>query len=203
MWWLKPRTEDPVRIQDFKNVMDALSWSPNDVLASLNSLFSAVDELADAELRYYYRRRRTRAWISGSTRLGAWIFGSIGLIIPLLAATNKPAFEGVASFGYVFLAMSGSLLAANSLFSGTDGHIRFVTTQLEIEMIMTKARICWCEYMAAEEAGSVDASIGFEKVLAYANELHNSTITETGRWGETLLKELAKYGREIDSKSGA
>jgi len=202
MWWPKPRTEDPVRIQAFKKAVDALSWNPNDVLASLNSLFGAVDELADAELRYYYRRRRTRAWISGITRLGAWIFGSIGLIIPLLYATNMPAFEGVASFGYVFLATAGSLLAANSLFGGTDGHIRFVTTQLEIERIMIKARVCWCEYMAAQKPSGVDASKGFEKILAYATELHLRTIAETGRWGETLLKELAKYQQDISSKSG-
>lgn len=198
---LKPRTEDPARIQAFKKTMDALSWNPDDVLVSLNSLFGAVDELADAELRYYYRRRRTRAWISGLTRVGAWILGSIGLIIPLLAATNEPIFEGVASYGYVFLAMSGSLLAANALFGGTDGHIRFVTTQLEIEKIITKARISWCDYMNSQKAGGVDASRGFAKILEYANDLHGSTIAETGRWGETLLRELAKYKQSLASNS--
>nr|WP_288256961.1 SLATT domain-containing protein [uncultured Pseudomonas sp.] len=203
MLWLQPRTEDPVRIQAFKKAMDVLSWGPDDVLTSLNSLFGAVDDLADAELRYYYRRRRTRAWISGLTRLGAWILGSIGLIIPLLAATDDPCFEGVSSYGYLFLAMAGSLLAANTLFGGTDGHIRFVTTQLEIERIITKARLNWCEYIAAQKASGVDASKGFEQILAYANELHVSTIAETGRWGETLLKELAKYEQNLASKSGS
>ena len=93
-------------------------------------------------------------------------------------------------------------MAANALFGGTDGHIRFVTTQLEIERIITKSRICWCEYMASQKVGGVNTSIGFEKILAYANELHESTIAETGRWGETLLRELAKYEQNLTSKSG-
>ena len=182
--------------------MDELSWDPDNVLASLNSLFGAVDDLADAELRYYYRRRRTRALISGFTRLGAWALGSIGLICPLLSATNKPCFEGLAIYGYVFLAMAGSLLAANALFGGTDGHVRFVTTQLEIERIITKARVYWCEYMATQKVGDVDASKGFEQILTYANELHTSTLAETSRWGETLLRELAKYDKNLASKFG-
>ncbi len=202
MPWVKPRTEDPIRIQVFKTAMDALSWAPDDVLTSLNGLFDAIDRLANAELRYYYRRRRTRAWISGLTRLGAWILGSIGLIIPLLASTNKPGFEGIVSYGYVFLAMAGSLLAANALFGGTDGHIRFVTTQLEIERIIIRARIHWCEYMATQKVSDADASKGFEQILTYANELHARALTETDRWGETLLKELKKYDQSLVSKSG-
>jgi hypothetical protein len=194
------RSEDPDRIRAFRQVMDALSWHPGSELDSLKKLFNAVDDLADAEIRYYYRRRQTRAWISGATRTGAWLSGSAGLVLPLLAASNDSAFDYWVGYGYVFLAMAASLLAANSLFGGTDGHIRFVTTQLEIEKIVTRARVNWCEYLSTQENGNPDLKSGFEKIMIYANELHDSTISETGRWGETLMQELTRYEKSLSSK---
>ena len=44
---------------------------------------------------------------------------------------------------------------------------------------------------------------GFEIVLAYATDLHTTTIEETGRWGEGLLAELAKYRQSIEARSAA
>lgn len=113
-------------------------------MESLSQLFRAVDDLAEAEVSYYYRRRGTRAWISGLARFGAWVFGSIGLLLLLLAATATPDFKAVSQYGYVFLAAAASCLGANSLFGGTEGHIRFVSTQLELEKLITSARIRWC-----------------------------------------------------------
>ena len=203
MLWFKPRTEDPARVQTFKNTMEALRWDSSNVTASLSALFGAVDDLADAELRYYYRRRRTRAWISGITRIVAWVAGSLGFIAPMLDDTNSKCLENFASLGYAFLAVSASALAANALFGGTEGHVRFVKTQLEIERLMTRARVGWCEYLATQTSADVNAAAGFEKVLAYASELHAITIEETGRWGDTLMRELARYESSHKPKADA
>jgi hypothetical protein len=37
-------------------------------------------------------------------------------------------------------------------------------------------------------------------ILGYANSLHASTIAETGRWGATLLAEMAKFQKTIQAK---
>jgi hypothetical protein len=86
--------------------------------STLSQLYGAVDDLAAAEVRYYYRRRMTRAWISGISRLLAWVSGTIGLLLPLLAATANPEFKDLAQYGYVFIAIAASCLTANSLFGG-------------------------------------------------------------------------------------
>ena len=128
--WIKLlRTEDPRRLREFRNATQGLVWDDGKVVESLTQLFRAVDKLAEAEVSYYYRRRGTRAWISGIARLSAWLFGSIGLLLPLLAVTTNPGFKEWTQYGYVFLAAAASCLAANSLFGGTEGHIRFVSTQ--------------------------------------------------------------------------
>lgn len=199
-WFKHFRSEDPRRIHAFRARLEGLAWDKQSTVGSLSTLFAAVDDLAEAEVRYYYRRRGTRAWISGVTRTGAWLFGTVGLLLPLLAGTAAPMFRDWGQYGYAFLAAAASCLAANSLFGGTEGHIRFVSTQLELERLITEFRIRWCKYLAGSHETDDDLAEGFAIVLAYADALHKSTIAETGRWGETILAELAKFQERIEAK---
>lgn len=197
--WFRP--EDPRRIQAFRKKLEGLNWDSQALISSLSALFAAVDDLAEAEVKYYYRRRGTRAWVSGVTRFFGWLLGSIGILLPLLAGTASSIFKDWGQFGYASLAAAASILAANSLFGGTDGHIRFVSTQLELERLIISSRINWCRYLAGLGKTDTDIAEGFSLILSYATSLHNATISETGRWGEALLAELAKYQKRVDSKS--
>lgn len=197
------RPEDPVRLRAFREATQELLWDEEHATESLSQLFRAVDDLAEAEVRYYYRRRTTRAWISGISRFVAWVAGTIGLLLPLLTATANPGFKDLAQYGYVFIAIAASCLAANSLFGGTEGHIRFVNTQLELEKLITKARILWCHYLESQVSDSEGHEAGFLLIQDYATELHTTTISETGRWGEAAIKELAKFQKSIASKNSS
>jgi len=202
--WIKSwRPEDPRRIRAFRDALQDVAWDQINTKDSLSHLFQAVDTLAVAEVDYYYRRRGTRAWISGIARLGAWSFGTIGLLLPLLAATKNPYFANWGDYGYVFLAAAASCLGANSLFGGTEGHIRFVATQLEIEKLITQARIAWFAYLSTLSTDNNDYKQGFLLIQNYANDLHTISIEETGRWGKNLSLELAKFQKQIDGKSMA
>lgn len=199
-WLQRFRPEDPRRIQAFRAKLEGLAWDKQNAVGSLSTLFAAVDDLAEAEVHYYYRRRGTRAWISGVTRIGAWLLGTVGLLLPLLAGTAAPMFKDWGQYGYAFLAAAASCLAANSLFGGTEGHIRFISTQLELERLITASRVGWCKYLAGPHETDDGLAEGFAIILGYANALHTSTIAETGRWGETLLAELAKFQKSIEAK---
>jgi hypothetical protein len=196
------RHEDPQRILYFRRKLENFSWDKDNLSASLGKLFEAVDDLAVAEVKYYYRRRGTRAWISGIARTCGWAFGTIGVLCPLLAATEYSAFADWGDLGYIFLALAASCLGANSLFGGTQGHIRFVSTQLEIEQLITQARITWYEYLASQKADTPDIQSGFELIKTYANNLHNITIEETGRWGKNILEALDKFQKKIEENQG-
>ena len=194
--------ENPRRLRAFMQTIQGLSWKESDRLSSLSALFSAVDALAEEEVAYYHRRRGTRAWVSGLTRAGAWVCGSVGLLLPLLAATGSPSLRDAGQFGYAFLGLAASFLAGNSLFGGTDGHVRFVVTQMNLERLITASRIRWCQYVSGSTASSEDIGKGFEIILAYAEELHATTIAETDRWGQGALAALEKYRQGVDAELG-
>ena len=193
------RVESPERIEALRARLVALSWDAANREESLSELFNAIDALAIAELQYYFRRRTTRALISGVTRSAAWAFGTLGILAPLVAATAWLPYPNLASAGYVFLAFAASCLAANALFGGTSGHVRFVTTQLEIERLMTSTRINWCALLASEDIDDRNARC-FKLIGDYAQRLYALTVGETGNWATSSLAELERYRRSIDSR---
>ena len=99
-WIQRFRPEDPRRIQAFRSKIEGLKWEKQSAVGSLSTLFAAVDDLAEAEVQYYYRRRGTRAWFSGPTRTLAWLLGTVGLLLPLLAGTVEPMFKEWGQYGY-------------------------------------------------------------------------------------------------------
>jgi len=193
------RPEDPRRMSQFRLDLASLSWEGDAAFAALSQLFAAVDALAEAEVRYYFRRRGTRAWVSGITRFGAWVLGSIGLLLPLLGASPWLPFKDATQYGYAFLAAAASCLAANALFGGTSGHVRFVGTQLELERLVTKARIDWCAFLAERTRGLESVKRGFALIHAYAHALYATTITETGNWSAEAMAALARYESSLQA----
>jgi hypothetical protein len=201
-WLRKLRPEDPRRMREFRDDVNGLSWKGEHVLSSLQRLHEAVDRLAEAEVRYYYRRRGTRAWLSGLCRFAAWLCGTVGLLLPLLAATTTTAFKDSGQYGYVFLAAAASALGANSLFGGTAGHVRFVSTQLALEKLITSSRVEWSLYLATTGQSAVteeSLKAGFALISAYAMSLYSATIAETGHWAEMLVAELSKFEKKVDA----
>ncbi len=201
--WSRLFPETPQRMREFRATIEVLRWEAADAVTSIGALFAAVDRLAEAEVEYYFRRRRTRAWISGVCRTGAWGLGSLGVLAPLMDGTGLGAGWAGEKNGYALLVGAGCFLAANALFAGTAGHVRFVSTQLELERLITERRVAWQRHRALK-AGSPDfVAEGFAMIREYAAKLHATTLAETGRWGDTILDELSKYGKHVQPKSDA
>ncbi|HEY9103493.1 SLATT domain-containing protein [Chitinimonas sp.] len=199
---LLKRPEDPHRMVRFRERLQDIPWANNESPGALDQLFRAVDELAEAEVYYYHRRRNTRAWISGVARTIALATGSIGLLIPLLAGAGLawPAGPFRAELGYVFLAISAGALTANTLFGGTAGHVRFVTTQLKLEKLITASRIGWYDYLSNPGAADEASRRGFTLILDYATKLHDMVLAETGDWAGLTLAALEQFQKDAQNK---
>lgn len=187
--------ESPARFDVFKSRVAELSWGRDDLPKSLDTLFHAIDDLAKAEIDYYYKRRKAWARMSGICRAIAWVFGSIGVLIPLAGSLNSFSPYLNPNLGYLFLAIAGAFLAANSLFNWTEGHIRYLKAQLAIESLVTSYRIAWCRNLATFDSGAPDPQGSFELIADYAAALHEAISAESGEWGEAILTELKKYQR--------
>lgn len=199
------KPESPSKLGSFRKSVESLSWEGGKKLSSLNQLFMEVDTLVQAEIDYYYRVRKSRAWWSGLVRFVGWGLATIGILMPLVAATHIRSSAELLPWGYVFLAAAGAIFAGNSLLGGSTSHVRFVSTQLALERTMTESRIRWCAYkqsLSEQTITEQELRKGFELVLTYAETLYSAVLSETTAWGESLISELEKYTSAVAKQSG-
>jgi hypothetical protein len=194
--------EHPDKITYFREQISALQWGKEVRATSLSKLFDAVEDLAEAEVRYYFQRRGRTSWWSGKLRFLAWGCGSIGAILPLLAATNQATFSALGPWGFVFLAAAASFLGANALFGGTTGHVRFVTNQLALERLIASKRIEWSSYSASvdDDPTSEEAlEKGFKYIQVYVEEIYLVVTTETGAWSKAVLEQIGNLEKTLST----
>lgn len=198
-WWVQRTPEHPRKISAFRECCKKLTWPSTERRASVSILFNKIDELAEFELKYYYRRRNTRALISTIARLGGWAFGAAGLLLPLLAATD-PSRKDWAAWGYVALAAAGSCFGANALFGGTSGHASFVAAQLAIERLIIENRLAWAKVIAetqpqpgaSDQLDDAQLTAALDLIHNYTKSVYTITANETENWRNSTLEELSK-----------
>lgn len=201
----KNPVEHPSRISLFTNATASLSWTPQSYKASLEVLYLELSKLAYAEIEYYYGKRVSSKRISGICRFLAWLLGSIGILVPLL----KPVLgehlpSDFLSWGYVAFGFSGVILLFDSLFSGTQAHQRYTTSQLELEKIYTVFSLEWqaCAVKLSAEPTAASAMDLLERAVAFANELHRVLGAETSSWQEAVNKSLEDLKTKITTGNG-
>ena len=201
MWPFKraPAVEDPKRLDAFLAETGKLEWSPPSRAASLEQLFASINSLAQSEITYYYRMRRQTRWISVGTRGVAWITGTLGLLAPLVGATCASHKSNWSQWGFVFLGVAASSLAANALFEGSAGHSRFVSAQLELERRLTLFRLEWFSLRAPMAQPPTDESLqaALELFRTFVGGVYATLGEETSAWIANLHAVLKDYGDRV------
>lgn len=188
----KSKIEDPERIRLFLNNTTTLDWSnPRE---SLSNLKDEVFLLLYQEASYYYRIRQDKKSLSGYLRFGMLLFGTLGVLAPLIEAAN--IYE-VGIYGYLLLAISGAFLTANNLFGGTSSHARLVITQLQLEKIIFVGTVKWNElerklHLDGEKSLEIESRM-FQLIVEILENASKLIIDETNMWGETLKDAMTDF----------
>ena len=192
-----PRIDDPERLERFLTATRQLSWDAAAAPESLQQLFLALNELAQAEVRYYYNHRKRQGRVSDVCRFLAWAFGTLGLVAPLLGTALGRAAGEFSAWGYVLLALSASAVAANALFGGTASHIRYVSAQLKLEHLIAAFRVDWFKlrFDLTGEPNRENVHLAFSLVGAFIGEMYRVLDDETALWGRTVQEAVEKYAR--------
>lgn len=206
-WWNGTRgAEDAIRITNFLAALDRHDWSsPDERHGALDVFRSELLLLFDAEVRYYYSARKRHRPFSVGFRFLGWMFGSLGVIIPAIAAYFDAARD-LAPFGYLFLVASGCMFGGNQLFGGTSGHIRYVSAQYELEAHLVAFTIRWERWRALHQYKPVnDDALGeaFALLAQLATTIYGVIRTETGGWAAALQEATRKAAEDVSSKVGA
>ena len=194
-----PRIEDPERLRRFLSQLENADWRGSST-ASLEKVFSALNDLVFHEVLFYYKARKKQRSFSVITRGLSILLGTIGVMVPLLAAADPDAFKSVAPYGYPLLVAAGSLLAVNRMFGATGGHIRYVTAQLELERIITKFRLKWLEWLSRDTMtpdNPATAAQAFILMNEFVDDAYQVIQEETVVWGRSVSEALRDYENKL------
>ncbi|MEA3011057.1 MAG: hypothetical protein QOJ91_2749 [Sphingomonadales bacterium] len=190
----------PQRLQEFHDALAALgSGQMGD--GGLDGISDALKLLFAKEVRYYFRLRHRRSMFAMPSRLFAFVFGTVGLMVPLLAAA-EPRLALPPGYGYVLLALAAASLAANRLFGGTLGHIRYTTAQYALEALLIGFSLDWQAWKrrsaaaAPGEEAKVEAE-GFALLRALCTAAYAAMAEETRLWGATLSAAEEQFGQKL------
>jgi hypothetical protein len=193
------KVEDPARIKELLATVQGLQWTSANPGDTLQALANALTKMVDAEIEYYYLTRGRRRRASKVFRAFAFLFGTVGLLCPLLEAAAPIGAAGYAKTGYIFLALAAACIAGNELFGGTRGHIRSVATQYKLEGLLTAFILEWSRWQhdAALRGDPVDVEPAFAALKLLSQGVHQAIQSETQEWGLTIVAAEAAYGQGL------
>lgn len=204
-WPFGLKVEDPIRISEFAALLRTLKWGQNDCRAALVAVFDGVTDLVQAELRYYFQRRKASRSLSASLRFLTWLLVSIGILIPIAAPLLSTKPDNFLSWGYVVFALAGVALAADKVFAGTDAHQRYVSAQLRIEYRYSDFALQWQQAMLSFDSnpGPEQAKQALQVAAQFMQEFHALLQGETDAWGKAMAEAVAMLNGKIAAGNAA
>lgn len=207
-WPIGPRVEDPIRLKEFSDALSALRWEDSARRTSLIAVFDQLSRLAHAELRYYYIRRKAASRRATAFRFMAWLLGTLGVLAPVVNPLFGTPPPKLLSWGFLAIALAGAFVVADTVFSGTEGHARYVTTQLKLEGLFSKFALEWQALLVLydDQPTAETAANLIERAIVYANSFHESLNSETAEWQATMQRvreELAKSASAGNGQNAA
>ncbi len=182
--------ESTDRISKYLNTISEINWN-SETADGWKVIFTQSTDLVKGEIDYYYKSRKRNKRLSFWLRLFALIFGTAGLLAPLLEAVGQ---KGVAPFGFLALAVSAAFFAANTLFGGTSGHTRYVVTQLNLERTLTLMVIEWNQLVSSNKASNEQKADFIKEKMS---EVYSIILEETDVWGKALYQAVDAYEKKV------
>ena len=198
------RYDEPARLKSFFDTVSVKEWSDEIILENLNKIFIALNNLIQSDVEYYDTRRKTQRQLSTFTRGGAFIFGTVGILAPLLQSANPELFKNFAAYGYPLLAIAAAFLVWNRLFGATGGHIRYVIAQFDLGRLVTGFRLDWSEWLAKNNSlppDKINIDEAFKLFHNVSNQAYQIVQEETKVWGKTISGALEEYANSIGVKN--
>ena len=169
-----------------------LSWNdPEAVATSLRTMHAQVDSRARRAIEWYLARRRARKMSSRVLRILALVFGLAGGIVPFV---DKILPSYASDLGYLFIAIGGAALLANSALGLSSTWIRSMQTALRLQGALNAFQFDWAQ-IQLDMAGTMSPDQtrqALQGLKAFSHTVDEIIQAETERWSVDLAETLRR-----------
>lgn len=201
----------PDRLGSFWANLKGVDWQGNRSEAP-DAVAEAIVQLFLYEIEYYYKLRMRRSAVAMVTRALAFVFGTAGLLAPLIVATlPEPPWPRASQFGYIMLAAAAASIAANQLFGATSGHIQFVMAQYKLEQLLHEFAVGWQAWREEAQRTPPDDEKAQAKLTAKAFAMFRDVAKrayriidrDTAAWAAAVVSAESQFARRVGPPSRA
>lgn len=186
-------------------------WNKERPEESLNLIYDWAVNSAAGYIEWYDRKKKPQKIWSKSLRFFAIIFAGVGALCPLLDATgifsNSTDLQSrlvLAQWGYVFLALAASIAGFDYYFGHSSGWMRFIVTQISIELALKEFQYDWALLTVQQENNPGNTPIFLQRAKDFTLQIGNIVKQETDAWVaefQTNISQLEKVLKtEIETR---
>ncbi len=183
-----------------------LSWKPEDVEASLQTVRDYVVAETEKQIDWYQGKKASKATMSRALRLGAIVLTTIAGLIPALisiGAFGELDPQGYIQLTYLFLGLAAGCMGLDKYFGFSTAWMRKITTQMALERALKEFRVDWVR-SAAKLGGQRPDEEQLQDLLDRARGLldsvHDRLEEETGAWVAEFETNLTKLQRDAETQ---
>lgn len=189
-------------------------WNPAQTTSSLNDLYAVTVKTADAHITWYRKHVVAKRLGSRTLRLLAIVFVAIGTLAPLSQAVwssaagllQNPAPTSTTHFewGYLAFGVAAVCVGADKFFGVSSGWIRYIKTQMALEMALSEFKYDWVVLVAKlrSDEPTIDRIPALlQRLKDFIVQVHLQVQQETEGWIIEFQSNLADLEKTIKSQT--
>ena len=187
-----------LKVQDLK-------WGDSaEIQKSIVKLYQYAEATADDSIEWYRRKKRPKALMSRLLRSLAIILTTLGGLTPIISAlgwATTPTPQATLNFGqlgYLFLGLAAASIGFDKFFGFSSGWMRYITTKLTLEKMLSEFRMDWAMMVAklGEKSPTTDqVQLMIQRIKEFLVAINTHVEQETLTWVsefKTNLSEIEK-----------
>jgi hypothetical protein len=169
----------------------------------LNEAFEKIVTAATKEADWYNRKKFSKSLWSKVIRFSSIILIGLGGIFPLVSKIGS--LEHVSDWGYVCIALAGTLLFLDRFFGFSSGWVRYITTEFEIRKQIREFEMRWQIEMSridlCEEQLTCDKMIQMLTMLKdFSASVDELIKQETNTWATEFQNNISELQKIASAK---
>ncbi|HEV2294326.1 MAG TPA: SLATT domain-containing protein [Tepidisphaeraceae bacterium] len=172
-------------------------------LAELKSYASA--EAVQAQL-WYMRNRRTKSVVGRGLRIAAILLTTIGGIVPFITTTglvDPSAKNDWSQVGYVFLGLAAGSIALDRFFGFSSGWIRYMTTALLLQRLITEFEMDWIAlnaHLSTDQHEPDKRELLLRRIQVFLIRVREEVERETAEWAAEYRSNLTELEKSTKTE---
>ncbi|HXQ39291.1 MAG TPA: SLATT domain-containing protein [Anaerolineales bacterium] len=195
--------------------VQTLKWTTADeIQGSVVELYQYAEACAWDSIDWYGKRKRWKAWMSQLLRCLAIIFTTIGGLMPIIGAlgVSNVTLPGTARqfslghVGYLFLGLAAASIAFDRFFGFSSGWMRYITTKMTLERMLSEFRFDWAMMVAklGERSPTTDqVQLMIQRIKEFLVSVNSNVEQETQTWISEFKTNLAEIEKAATKQAEA